>query len=88
MQITEAAQEDLEKICTSEVDVIELLFPRTMSEDLRICFVAWLAFVCTIDDLLEARDLPDRNSMLLGCLDIIDHENSPANNSEYSLDKR
>lgn len=36
-----------------DVNAISLFFPDLRSEKMHICFAAWLAFVCAVDNTLE-----------------------------------
>lgn len=57
--------------CTAEVNVISLFFPDIKADRIRICFTAWLAFACMMDDILETLPLLDRETALLESIDII-----------------
>ncbi|EKV19888.1 hypothetical protein PDIG_00550 [Penicillium digitatum PHI26] len=46
--------QDFHESCFAEAATVNLLFPDVRSESIRICLAAWLAAICTADDLLEA----------------------------------
>lgn len=45
--------EELLEQAVGEVKAIGLFFPDVRAEHVRICMAAWLAVLCTVDDLLE-----------------------------------
>ncbi|GAB1315433.1 hypothetical protein MFIFM68171_05643 [Madurella fahalii] len=57
--------------CTAEVNIISLFFPDIKSDRIRICFTAWLAFACMMDDILETLPLLDRETALVESIDIV-----------------
>jgi len=63
--------EDFYKTCTAEANVVSLFFPNVKAEAIRICFTAWLAFVCYMDDILETLPLLDREETLVECIEIM-----------------
>ncbi|KAH8901268.1 hypothetical protein GQ53DRAFT_814734 [Thozetella sp. PMI_491] len=48
-----APTHSLENLCSVEVDIIRQFFPYIDSEAILVCFSAWLAFVCDMDDTIE-----------------------------------
>lgn len=48
----------------SEVNAIALFFPDTKTENVRICMAAWLAVLCTVDNLIEAMMIHEAESTL------------------------
>ncbi|KAK1753803.1 Iridoid synthase [Echria macrotheca] len=60
--------------CTAEVNTINLFFPDIESDTIRICFTAWLAFICAVDDILEKMLPAEQESALLDCIHIINSD--------------
>ncbi len=50
--------------CVAEVNAVSLFFPDIESEDILICFTAWLAFACAMDDILESLPPPVQEASL------------------------
>lgn len=54
MQPESASMDGFHEQCRAEVDTINLFFPGIQSQNIQICFAAWLAFACAMDDAIEA----------------------------------
>lgn len=57
--------------CASEVEAVRLFFPHVQPEKTIVCFAAWLAFVCAMDDLLETMPPGDGETALLDSVEIV-----------------
>ncbi|KAK4168164.1 Iridoid synthase [Cladorrhinum sp. PSN259] len=71
MQPDQAAGDGFLELCAAEVNTISLFFPDLRSEAIHICFTAWLAFVCVMDDLLETFPLPEQEVVLIETIEIV-----------------
>ncbi|KAK3987120.1 Iridoid synthase [Cladorrhinum sp. PSN332] len=71
MQPEESAGDGFLDLCAAEVNAISLFFPDLDSDSIHICFTAWLAFVCVMDDLLETLPLPEQEAVLIETVEII-----------------
>ncbi|KAK4222042.1 Iridoid synthase [Podospora fimiseda] len=67
----ESAGEGFLDLCAAEVNAISLLFPDLQSDSIHICFAAWLAFVCLMDDLLETLPFPEQEAVLIETIEIV-----------------
>ncbi|KAI1173799.1 isoprenoid synthase domain-containing protein [Nemania sp. FL0916] len=76
------------KRCAAEVNVINLFFPAIKSEPIRICFTAWLAFVITMDDILEILAPLDGEMALKDSVQIILSLPMQRQDSRNSIDTR
>uniref|UniRef100_A0A8H7N677 Terpene synthase n=1 Tax=Bionectria ochroleuca TaxID=29856 RepID=A0A8H7N677_BIOOC len=54
-----------------EVGVIERFFPGYLADGVRICFAAWLAFICAVDDILECLSPSDGEAVLYRCIGML-----------------
>ncbi|CAH0047651.1 unnamed protein product [Clonostachys solani] len=59
------------RACRAEVNAIEIFFPGALSAKVRICFAAWLAFACAMDDILETLPSDLGQAVLCDCIEII-----------------
>lgn len=66
-----ASCQTFEEQSRAEVGVIERLFPGNLADSVRVCFVAWLAFVCTMDDILECLSPSDGEAVLYRCIGML-----------------
>jgi hypothetical protein len=57
--------------CRAEVNAIDTFFPGALPEKVRICFAAWLAFACAMDDILETLPSDLGQAVLCECIEII-----------------
>lgn len=57
--------------CKAEVDTIGLFFPGVLSVEIRVCFSAWLAFACAMDDILETLPPREGEAVLYECIGIL-----------------
>lgn len=71
MQPDEATDDGFLDHCAAEVNTITLFFPDLRSEAIHICFTAWLAFVCVMDDFLETLPLPEQEAVLIETIEIV-----------------
>jgi len=71
MQPDEATDDGFVDRCAAEVNAIALFFPDLRSEAIHICFTAWLAFVCVMDDFLETLPLPEQEAVLIETIEIV-----------------
>ena len=68
---------DLEELCKAEVDAINIFFPNIQAEDILICFTAWLAFACAMDDILETLPPLDGKAAMSDCIEIMQSRLQP-----------
>ncbi|CAI6077357.1 unnamed protein product [Clonostachys chloroleuca] len=66
-----ASCQTFEEQSRAEVGVIQRLFPGNLADSVRVCFVAWLAFVCTMDDILECLSPSDGEAVLYRCIGML-----------------
>ncbi|CAH0004481.1 unnamed protein product, partial [Clonostachys byssicola] len=57
--------------CRAEVDAIYIFFPGALSEKVRICFAAWLAFACAMDDIVETLPSDLGQAAIRDCIEIV-----------------
>ncbi|CAI6098886.1 unnamed protein product, partial [Clonostachys chloroleuca] len=57
--------------CKVEVNAIDTFFPGALPEKVHICFAAWLAFACAMDDILETLPSDLGQAVLCECIEII-----------------
>lgn len=62
--------------CAAEVKAVSLFFPDIKVDGIRIAFTAWLAFACTMDDILETLEMEDRKLALLETIEVLTHGKS------------
>ncbi|CAG9976188.1 unnamed protein product [Clonostachys byssicola] len=55
----------------AEVAVIKRFFPGCLADNVRICFAAWLAFVCAMDDKLESLQPSEGETVLYRCIGML-----------------
>ncbi len=66
------------KACTAEVNAISLFFPDIEAEGIRIVFTAWLAFACSMDDILETLESGYVELVLTETVTILRNYKSPS----------
>ncbi|KAK2616800.1 hypothetical protein QQS21_000177 [Conoideocrella luteorostrata] len=71
----------------AEVNTINTLFPRQLSDDIRICFAAWLCFACAADDILETISPDEGEAVLYECIGIVQGY-SPFGGPSHTSDTR
>jgi hypothetical protein len=59
------------KQCEAEVHAIDIFFPGNLPEATRICFAAWLALACVMDDTLETLAPDIGEAVLAECIEIV-----------------
>ncbi|KAK3356879.1 hypothetical protein B0T25DRAFT_621875 [Lasiosphaeria hispida] len=72
--------------CAAEVKTIRIFFPNLNSEDIHICFTAWLSFVCTMDDILETLPAAVGEAVLLESIKIV--QGQPLGDVRVATDTR
>ncbi|VUC30506.1 unnamed protein product [Clonostachys rosea] len=68
----EVEKDSFSQNCRAEVNAIDIFFPGTLSDNIRICFAAWLAFACAMDDILETLPSDLGQAVLCDCIEIIE----------------
>lgn len=71
--------------CKVEVNAIDTFFPGALPEKVRICFAAWLAFACAMDDILETLPSDLGQAVLCECIEIIQGRPADVSNGTQGI---
>lgn len=59
------------KRCTSDINTISLFFPDLAPGPVHSLFAAWLAYICAVDDILEAMPPPEARQALVASIALV-----------------